>query len=83
MDEKALRQSLRFAFANHDTVVQELIQNARRAGASKVIVNYSAETQELFIVDDGCGIDDFSKLMTIGVSGWSQSVAQAEKPYGG
>lgn len=82
IDEQAMRRTLRFAFANHDTAVQELIQNARRAGATQVEVAYDADAQKLTVKDDGAGVADFAILMRAGVSGWGADTVAAEKPYG-
>ncbi|KAK0039492.1 sensor histidine kinase [Biomphalaria pfeifferi] len=81
-DERSLREQYRFAFANHYTVVQELLQNARRAGATRVEITYDAPSCTLTVADDGCGIADFQILLTFAGSGWDEDVAQAERPYG-
>jgi hypothetical protein len=77
-----MRQQLRFAFANHYTVVQELIQNARRAGATRVCIDHDQTTGTLTVDDDGAGIEDFQTLLTFAASGWSAEVATSERPYG-
>ena len=82
LDEAALRQQLRHAFAADFTVVQELVQNARRAGASEIQIDYNADQRSLTITDDGCGIEDFRTLLTFAASGWNTEVAAAERPYG-
>jgi hypothetical protein len=84
-DLDALKQSMRFAFANDLTVIQELIQNARRAGASVVWVNTAvAESGEptLSILDNGCGLESFQVLLRIAKSGWGEDVKANESPYG-
>lgn len=81
-DTQALIHNLRFAFANHDTVVQELLQNARRAGASAVHVTYDAAALTLTVEDNGAGIEDFSVLLSITTSGWDQATKEQERPYG-
>jgi len=82
INNTALLQSLRFAFTNHDTVVQELLQNARRAGATRIKVYYLPEQRHLRIEDDGSGIQDHQLLLSIGNSGWSQELVEEEGPYG-
>lgn len=82
LNETALKRSLRFAFANHDTCVAELLQNSRRAGATQIRVSYSTDDKVFTISDDGCGITDFKALLTIGESGWSADVCATEQPYG-
>jgi len=60
--------ALRHAFTNKYTVVKELMQNARRAKASFVAVDYDAKSQALTVRDDGVGIADWQKLFTVGDS---------------
>lgn len=81
-DERSLREQYRFAFSNHYTVVQELMQNARRAGATRIDITYNHAKACLTVSDDGCGIDDFQILLTFAGSGWNDQVTQAERPYG-
>ena len=50
-----LLASLRYAFTNRYTVVTELMQNARRAKASYVAVDYDGKAQTLTVRDDGVG----------------------------
>ncbi len=47
------------AFTGRRTFVNELLQNARRAGASKIVVH--SEKNLLHVFDDGCGVSDFQK----------------------
>lgn len=82
VDDRTMRKSLRFAFANHYTVVQELMQNARRAGATRIDIEYDEARQVLVVQDDGCGLTDFSVLLRFAASGWDQEVTEAEGPYG-
>jgi hypothetical protein len=84
-DLNALKQSLRFAFASDLTVIQELIQNARRAGATTVWVNTGmspAGTPVLTVLDNGVGLEDFQVLLSVATSGWSDETKAAEGPYG-
>ena len=74
-------------FTNHTSqVLIELLQNARRAGASLVTVTTSPEptqaTTLITFTDNGSGIDDFNKLLHLGASGWDESVERAEDPAG-
>lgn len=51
--------------------LHELLQNARRAGASAIIMDVEEcdGAQILPIADDGCGIDDPRNLLKLGQSG--------------
>lgn len=72
-------------FRNDDAGVWvELLQNARRAGASIVQVEI-AETDNvcrIVIADNGSGIRDFQNLLTLGRSDWSPAVHTLEDPAG-
>jgi len=58
----------------------ELLQNARRAGASEVkIVN---KDKLITVQDNGSGIEDFQKLLDLGGSGWDEKFERGEDPAG-
>jgi hypothetical protein len=59
----------------------ELLQNARRAGASTVTITLS-EAHHLTIADNGSGIADPQTLLTLGQSDWSAATQQQEDPAG-
>ncbi len=67
-EEGALRNQ-RYAFTYKFTLVSELMQNARRAGAQRIEISYDEVRKILRVVDDGCGIEDFQKLLTFNESG--------------
>jgi len=58
----------------------ELLQNSRRADATKVVI--SNEDGWVTVRDNGTGIDDFAKLLDLGGSGWDESCEQSEDPAG-
>ncbi len=80
-EECALRHQ-GLAFTDRFTLVSELLQNARRSGASQVDIRYDVSTRVLQVTDDGCGIDDFQKLLSWHESGWPAALCEAEHPYG-
>jgi hypothetical protein len=65
-------------------VLLELLQNARRAGGTRVEIDRFdlAGRPTLVIRDDGAGIDDPTKLVTLGESGWHSEIANREDPVG-
>ncbi|WP_253734419.1 ATP-binding protein [Methylomonas sp. ZR1] len=77
-----LVNSLRFSFTNKTAVLGELIQNARRANATTVVINFCPETRTLQVLDDGCGIDSMATLLTVAESGWDADVIAHEHPFG-
>lgn len=82
LNQEKLLNTLRFAFTHRDALVCELLHNARRAGASRVVIDYDEAMGRLSVSDDGCGIGNFQSLFTLCESGWSASIREAESPYG-
>ena len=80
-EEGALRNQ-RHAFTNRYTLVCELLQNARRAGAKCIEIEHDAAAQRLCVHDDGCGLDDFQKLLSLHESGWDEATVAEESPFG-
>lgn len=62
----------------------EILQNSRRAGATRVDIDSVALSDRsiLAIRDNGSGIDDPAKLVTLGDSGWNGEIADREDPAG-
>jgi hypothetical protein len=71
-------------FVHTDTFIRELIQNARRAQASRVDINYDPESRTLEVADDGVGIASPEDLLVLGDSGFRKNVEQLaeERPFG-
>src|SRR3546814_7507583 len=65
-------------------VLNELFQNARRAGAGRIEVRVSEHegSSVLTIADDGRGIDDPASYVTLGRSGWNDAIARREDTAG-
>lgn len=82
VNQAKLLASLRYAFTNKYTVVTELMQNARRAKASYVAVDYDGKAQTLTVRDDGVGITEWQALFTVGESGWEASTVGDEHAFG-
>ena len=80
-EEGALRNQ-RYAFTDRFTLVSELLQNARRAGATRIEIHYDAAVQVLLVHDDGCGLEDFQKLLSFHESGWNAATSIEERPFG-
>src|SRR5262245_31647632 len=64
----------------------ELLQNARRAGATCVTIACepidSPRPFRIVVSDDGRGIEAFENLVSLGGSGWQSEYAAAEDPAG-
>jgi hypothetical protein len=80
-EEGALRNQ-RYAFTDRFTLVTELLQNARRAGATRIEIEYDAAERVLRVQDDGRGLDDFQKLLSFHESGWDAATSAEERPFG-
>jgi len=82
VNQRRLLAGLREAHAKRSTVLTELLQNARRAGAAHVAVDYDARAHTLTVRDDGIGIGDWQTLFTLGESGWDETLARDEHAFG-
>ena len=82
INEEGLLRNQRYAFSDRYTLVSELLQNARRAGATNIEIHYDASAQLLTVQDDGCGLDDFQKLLSFHESGWNAATSVEERPFG-
>ena len=60
--------------------VIEILQNARRAGATEVQI--ANENGFVIVQDNGSGIADFQKLLDLGSSGWDERMEAGEDPAG-
>lgn len=67
-----------------EDILNELLQNSRRAGASWIGIVH--ETNEfgtsVTVSDDGNGIADPAQMLALGDSGWGADIAAAEDPAG-
>ena len=72
------------AFFNATTaeVLNELLQNARRSGATEVSITTNESAQTMTVQDDGEGISDPDALLAFGMSRWDQRTARSEHPAG-
>jgi len=82
VNQEKLVQNLRFSSTNATTVLGEALQNSRRAGATKVEIDFVPETKTLTVRDDGCGIGDYQTLFTLAESGWDAETIENEMPFG-
>ena len=82
VNERGALHNGRFAFTNKLTLVSELLQNARRAGATQVTIDHDATARRLTVIDDGCGIEDFQRLLTFNESGWDEDTIRTEHAFG-
>lgn len=81
LNEKNLLRNLRYTFSHRSTVISELMQNARRAGASRIAFTRNGDGA-ICVRDDGAGIHDLQILFSIAESDWSDELTQEEHPFG-
>jgi len=82
INEDGTLRNQRFAFSDRFTLITELLQNGRRAGATLIEISHDPVSQTLRVIDDGHGIEDFSKLLTFNESGWDEALQAEEHPFG-
>lgn len=82
VNESRFLEHLRTMFSTSTTMLAELLQNSRRAGATSVAFNYEDADNTLIVQDNGCGIADFRALITVAESGWSGETMATDKPFG-
>ncbi len=65
-------------------ILGELLQNSRRAGASRIDIACCADQDgaRLTLVDDGTGVANPQTMIALGDSGWNQRIHEAEDPAG-
>ena len=89
VSQAATQKVTRMFSANTEDILNELLQNSRRAGSTRVDIATHAITQPdgskittVTVTDDGRGIDDPSILLTFGESDWDSAVTHSEDPAG-
>lgn len=80
VNERLLSKADRLFTGTLDGRIIEILQNARRAGATEVhIINSDGQ---ITVRDNGQGIADFSALLDLGKSDWDDNMENAEDPAG-
>ena len=80
VNQRLLTKADRLFTGTLDGRIIELLQNARRAGATKVAITNDGGW--VTVRDNGHGISDFSKLLDLGGSGWDDACEKSEDPAG-
>ena len=62
--------------------LHEILQNARRSGATSVAITRDLANGRITVSDDGRGIGDPRTLLAFGRSGWPKDLHGAEHPAG-
>ena len=80
VNPKLLSKANRLFTGTLDGRIIEILQNARRAGATEVEI--TNKDGYVTVQDNGSGIEDFSTLLDLGNSDWDQAMEKAEDPAG-
>lgn len=80
VNQRLLTKADRFFTGTLNGRIIEILQNARRAGATKVII--TNKDGWVTVKDNGQGISDFAKLLDLGGSGWDEACEKSEDPAG-
>ena len=78
--QDALSRVPSFFNATIREILNELLQNARRAGATRVEIATTRES--MTVADDGQGMPDPRALLAFGQSGWDETTTMNEHPAG-
>ena len=75
-----LSKATRLFTGTREGRIIELLQNARRAGATEVAI--TNKDGYVTVRDNGRGIDNFANLLDLGGSGWEDALESSEDPAG-
>ncbi len=80
VNSRLLSKASRLFTGNLCGRIIEILQNARRAGATHVEI--TNRDGQVTVHDDGRGITDFAALLDLGRSNWDEQLESAEDPAG-
>ncbi len=82
VDQTEFFKNIQYMFAGSSVFLSEVLQNGRRAGATRIDLTFEEESSTLTVADDGIGISDFSVLLKFSRTGWDQAVVHEDRPFG-
>jgi hypothetical protein len=82
INPKILDKARNFFNSTTEDIVNELLQNSRRAGATKVKVTNCYDSNTIVIEDNGIGIFSNGVAINLGGSNWSSKTQEREDPAG-
>ena len=77
----AILRVAQFFKASFSETLSEILQNARRSGATKVAIDIG-DDGAVTVTDDGAGVADPQTLLSFGESRWNEQVDNDERPAG-
>ena len=78
--QDAINRVSEFFNASTSDIMNELLQNSRRSGATKVDI--TLEEHSITVADDGKGIMDPEAVLAFGMTGWDKETTKSEHPAG-
>ena len=78
--QDAINRVSEFFNSTTSDIMNELLQNSRRSGASRVDI--TLEEGLITVADDGNGISNPEAILSFGLTGWEQQTTQSEHPAG-
>ena len=79
---EAIAKVMQFFDGTLAQALHEILQNARRSGATSVAITHDRAKRRITVSDDGRGIGDPRALLAFGGSGWPKALRDAEHPAG-
>ena len=79
---EAIAKVMQFFDGTLAQALQEVLQNARRSGATSVAITRDLANGRITVSDDGRGIGHPGTLLAFGRSGWPRGLHGAEHPAG-
>ena len=79
---EAIAKVMQFFDGTLAQALHEILQNARRSGATSVAITRDLANGRITVSDDGRGIGDPRTLLAFGRSGWPKDLHGAEHPAG-
>lgn len=82
VNDRALIRNMRDAFST-GSVMGELLQNARRSGATRIEVDYDGDT--VVVRDNGRGVasdEGLQAFLSVAQSGWNEETIEREHAFG-
>ncbi|MCY4074260.1 MAG: ATP-binding protein [Acidobacteria bacterium] len=79
---EAIAKVMQFFDGTLAQALHEILQNARRSGATAVAITRDQANTRITVSDDGRGIGDPTALLAFGRSGWPKDLHGAEHPAG-
>lgn len=82
INPRLLEKARNFFNASLTDILNELLQNARRAGATRVTITFNPTTMTMTVEDNGSGIFRHGVTIDLGGSGWDGAMQTSEDPAG-